>query len=56
MIAHTTLPVSDYRTSKAFYSRVLATLGYTNNMEEGEAAGFHDGRNTDFWVVKEPAV
>jgi catechol 2,3-dioxygenase-like lactoylglutathione lyase family enzyme len=40
MIAHTTLVVSDYRKSRAFFSRALAPLGYTNNMEDGEAAGF----------------
>ena len=57
MIAHTTLPVTDYPKSKAFYIRVLATLGYINNMEDGdEAAGFHDGKNTDTWIVKEPIV
>lgn len=50
MIAHTALPVSDYRKSKAFYSEVLATLGYSQNMEFGEAAGFNDGKNTDFWI------
>ena len=27
MIAHTTLPVSDYRRSKTFYSRALEPLG-----------------------------
>ena len=47
MIAHTTLHVSDYKKSKAFYVKALAPLGYTNNMEEGEAAGFNDGKNTD---------
>ena len=57
MIAHTTLPVSDYHKSKAFYIRVLATLGYINNMEDGdEAAGFYDGKNTDTWIVKESTV
>ena len=53
MIAHTTLHVSDYQKSKAFYIRALAPLGYVNNMEEGEAAGFFDGKNTDFWMVKD---
>lgn len=53
MIAHTTLPVSDYRRSKAFYGKVLAPLGYKNNMESGEAAGFNDGSNTDFWISRE---
>jgi len=52
MIAHTSLPVSDYEKSKAFYVEALAPLGYENNMEFGEAAGFNDGKNTDFWIVK----
>ena len=52
MIAHTTLPVGDYKKSKAFYVQALAPLGYSNNMEEGEAAGFNDGKNTDFWIVR----
>lgn len=57
MIAHTTLPVSDYKKSKDFYIEVLKSLGYTNNMEFGEAAGFNDGKNTDFWIAKkEPVV
>jgi catechol 2,3-dioxygenase-like lactoylglutathione lyase family enzyme len=42
MIAHTTLPVRDYPTSKAFYSDVLGTLGYQNNMESGRSAGGKD--------------
>jgi predicted lactoylglutathione lyase len=56
MIAHTTLPISDYPKSKRFYSVVLATLGYRNNMEYGESAGFNDGKNTDFWISKESSV
>ncbi len=51
MIAHTTLPVSDYKKSKAFYVQALAPLGYKNNMESGEACGFNDGKNTDFWIM-----
>ena len=51
MIAHTTIHVSDYRRSKAFYTQALAPIGYVNNMEEGEAAGFNDGQNTDFWII-----
>lgn len=51
MIAHTSLPVSNYPVAKKFYTAVLATLGYTNNMEYGEAAGFNDGKNTDFWIA-----
>ncbi len=50
MIAHTSLPVSNYKKSKAFYTKTLATLGYTKKMEFGEAAGFNDGKNTDLWI------
>jgi catechol 2,3-dioxygenase-like lactoylglutathione lyase family enzyme len=50
MIAHTSLPVSNYSKAKAFYTAILSSLGYTQNMEYGEAAGFNDGINTDFWI------
>jgi catechol 2,3-dioxygenase-like lactoylglutathione lyase family enzyme len=50
MIAHTSIPVGNYRRAKKFYAKVLAVLGYTQNMEYGEAAGFNDGKNTDFWI------
>jgi catechol 2,3-dioxygenase-like lactoylglutathione lyase family enzyme len=56
MIAHTSLSVSDYHRSKAFYIQVLRTLGYSNTMEYGEAAGFNDGRNTDFWIHQDKVV
>lgn len=56
MIAHTSLPVRDYQLSKNFYAAVLATLGYKNNMEFGDAAGFNDGKNTDFWIGKKKTV
>jgi predicted lactoylglutathione lyase len=56
MIAHTTLAVSNYRKSKEFYIKALAPLGYDNNMEYGEAAGFNDGKNTDFWITKQDTV
>ncbi|MBV9723905.1 MAG: VOC family protein [Gammaproteobacteria bacterium] len=56
MIAHTSLPISNYPKSKTFYCKALAPLGYSNNMEYGEAAGFNDGKNTDFWISKEQTV
>jgi catechol 2,3-dioxygenase-like lactoylglutathione lyase family enzyme len=56
MIAHATLAVSKYSKSKAFYRRVLNTLGYKNNMEFGKAAGFNDGENTDFWISEEKSM
>lgn len=51
MIAHASLPVSNYKAAKEFYIAALKPLGYTNNMEYGEAAGFNDGKNTDFWIA-----
>jgi catechol 2,3-dioxygenase-like lactoylglutathione lyase family enzyme len=56
MIAHTTLPVSDYPRAKRFYAAALKPLGYTNNMEFGESAGFNDGKNTDFWISRQRAT
>lgn len=56
MIAHTSLAVTQYSKSKDFYSKVLQPLGYTNNMEYGESAGFNDGKNTDFWIGKSAKV
>jgi catechol 2,3-dioxygenase-like lactoylglutathione lyase family enzyme len=56
MIAHVTLPVSDYRRSKTFYIKALKPLGYRNEMEFGEAGGFSDGKNTDFWISRKSKV
>jgi catechol 2,3-dioxygenase-like lactoylglutathione lyase family enzyme len=56
MIAHTSLTVSNYKKSKAFYVKALQSLGYSNNMEFEESAGFNDGRNTDFWIAKQAAI
>lgn len=55
MIAHTGVAVSDYKKSKEFYLRALAPLGYQNNMEYGEAAGFMEGGETSFWIGKHAA-
>jgi catechol 2,3-dioxygenase-like lactoylglutathione lyase family enzyme len=56
MIAHVTLPVGDYKKAKTFYKKVLAPLGYKQNMEYGEAAGFMEGGNTSFWIAKKERV
>jgi catechol 2,3-dioxygenase-like lactoylglutathione lyase family enzyme len=58
MIDHIGFPVSDYATSKAFYTKALAPLGYTMVMEVGTeptadrapAAGFGAGGKPDFWI------
>lgn len=56
MIAHTTLAVADCKRAKAFYLKALAPLGYQKNMDFGEAVGFNDGKNTDFWIAKQDTV
>lgn len=56
MIAHTTLIVTDCERAKAFYVQALAPLGYRNNMESDESAGFNDGKNTDFWITQSATI
>jgi predicted lactoylglutathione lyase len=56
MIAHISLSISDLQKSKAFYADVLAPLGYRINMDYAEAAGFNDGKNTDFWISQAKTV
>jgi len=51
MIAHTNIPISNYKKTKKFYSTVLATLSYTRNMEYNKATGFNNNKNTDFWIA-----
>jgi catechol 2,3-dioxygenase-like lactoylglutathione lyase family enzyme len=62
MIDHIGFPVSDYATSKAFYEKALAPLGYTLVMEVrvnemgAPAAGFGIGGKPDFWIGGEGGV
>lgn len=56
MIAHVSLPVSNYKRAKAFYTKVLRPISYKQNMEYGEAAGFMEGGQTSFWIVKKDRV
>ena len=56
MIAHTTLAVADCGRATAFYLKALAPLGYRKNMDFGDAVGFNDGKNTDFWIAKQETV
>jgi catechol 2,3-dioxygenase-like lactoylglutathione lyase family enzyme len=56
MIAHTGFGVSDFTAAKRFYERALAPLGYTAKMQSSEAAGFNDGKNTDFWIGRSDTV
>jgi catechol 2,3-dioxygenase-like lactoylglutathione lyase family enzyme len=57
MIDHAGINVSDYETSRDFYTRALAPLGYELMMEPAEGiAGFGRDGNPDFWIagVREP--
>lgn len=56
MIAHAELPVSNYRKAKAFYKKALKPIGYRQNLENGEAAGFMEGGQTSFWITKKEQV
>jgi predicted lactoylglutathione lyase len=61
MIDHTSVAVSDFEKSKAFYTKALAPLGYTLGMDlpQYKAAGFKDrgSDRQDFWfgAVEKPA-
>src|SRR5207245_7406412 len=51
MIDHVTAKVSDFDQGKNFYSQALAPLGYSVQMEFGDAAGFGSGEGIpDFWI------
>jgi catechol 2,3-dioxygenase-like lactoylglutathione lyase family enzyme len=56
MIAHTSLAVRNFAAAKDFYVRALAPLGYSPKMEAGDATGFNDGKNTDFWIGASKSV
>jgi catechol 2,3-dioxygenase-like lactoylglutathione lyase family enzyme len=48
-IDHLVIRVSDYETSKAFYSRLFAFLGLEVSEEYGDAIGWTNGK-TRFWI------
>lgn len=58
MIAHVTLPVRSYEKARAFYGKVLMTLGYSIKMDSSEwkAVGYNDGKNTDFWITEKESA
>jgi catechol 2,3-dioxygenase-like lactoylglutathione lyase family enzyme len=63
MIDHIGFPVSDYARAKAFYTKVLAPLGYSLVMEVMQeerpgdrAAGFGANGKPDFWIGSEGAL
>jgi catechol 2,3-dioxygenase-like lactoylglutathione lyase family enzyme len=52
MIEHTGVLVRDFAKAKKFYTAALKPLGYKNNMNFPDAAGFKEGGHTSFWIVK----
>ena len=56
MIAHTGLPVSNFKKSKEFYTKVLKTVGYELEMDFEDACGYKEGGHTSFWIGKEEDV
>ncbi|SRR3989339_266363 len=52
MIDHLTLKVSNYQTSKTFYQKVLAPLGYEIVMEVMGHCGFGIQGKPEFWLAE----
>jgi len=50
MFDHVGFLVADYEKSKAFYSKVLAVLGYSIQMEYGTWGGFGSNGKPSFWI------
>lgn len=52
MIDHTSINVTDFAKAKELYSKMLAPLGYTLQMdlEQYKTAGFGEGGRLDFWI------
>ena len=51
---HVTLLVRDVERSKAFYTKVLATLGIEIIKDFGQACGFGRNGKPDFWIGNGP--
>ena len=51
MIDHFGINCSDFNRSKDFYDRVLGELGYTRQMDFGEAIGYGADGKPDFWIA-----
>ncbi len=53
MIEHVSVPISDYRKSKKFYTAALKPLNYVLQRDyPTSAAGFCEGESTSFWIVE----
>jgi catechol 2,3-dioxygenase-like lactoylglutathione lyase family enzyme len=52
MIEHISLRCRNSRSSRKFYEKALAPLGYRVDREYGDSYGFIEGGRHDFWVTK----
>lgn len=51
MIDHLGINCTDYPRSQQFYDTVLAVLGYSRQMDVGEAIGYGRDGNPVFWIA-----
>lgn len=56
MLEHVSLPVSDLKKAKAFYTAALTPLGYVVQRDYDDATGYMEGGTTSFWIVKKDQV
>ena len=56
MIEHVSIPVSNVKKAKAFYTKALAPLGYKAKYDWGDAIGYMEGGHTSFVISNEKKV
>ena len=52
MIDHFNINCADYARSQEFYDRVLSVLGYSRQLDFGEAVGYGPEGHPDFWIAE----
>jgi catechol 2,3-dioxygenase-like lactoylglutathione lyase family enzyme len=52
VIDHFGINCADYARSQQFYDRVLGVLGYSRQMDFGEAIGYGPEGHPDFWIAE----
>ena len=56
MIDHFGINCADIEVAKAFYDKVLGTLGFTRQMDYGMAVGYGTEGHPDFWIAAMPDI
>jgi catechol 2,3-dioxygenase-like lactoylglutathione lyase family enzyme len=52
VIDHFGINCADYARSRQFYDRVLGVLGYSRQMDFGDAVGYGPDGQPDFWIAE----